>query len=72
MEVLTQALINSRVNNDSVQWQLRVQTSLEIRIPILKKKNLNLQCIEYNTGLVFMSTSTLLWRSQLNRLFPSV
>lgn len=38
MEVLTQALINSRVNNDSVQWQLRVQTSLEIRIPILKKK----------------------------------
>lgn len=39
MEVLTQALINSRASNDSVQWRLRVQTSLEIRIPILKKNS---------------------------------
>lgn len=38
MEVLTQALINSHVNNDSAQWQLRVQTPLAIRIPVLKKK----------------------------------
>lgn len=37
MEVLTQTLINSHVNNDSAQWQQRVQTPLEIRIPILKK-----------------------------------
>lgn len=37
MEVLTQALIKSHVNNDSAQWQLSVQTPLEIRIPFLKK-----------------------------------
>jgi len=38
MEVLTQALIKSHVNNASAQPQLRVQTPFEVRIPILKKE----------------------------------
>lgn len=45
MKELAQAWIKSHVNNDSAQWQLKVQTPLEIRIPILKKI-LNFQCIE--------------------------
>lgn len=39
MEVLTQALIKSHVNNGSAQWQLRAQTPLETRMPSLKKKS---------------------------------
>lgn len=44
MEALTQAWINSHVKQDPAQ---RVQTPLEMRIPVLKKDlNLIFQCTE--------------------------